>query len=366
MYEQQYGLTGKPFQLSPDPGFFFDSAGHRRAMSYLRYGLQQRQGFIVVTGDIGTGKTMLVGTLFRELDPQEIVAARIVSSNVDDHDLLRLVAAQFQIASEGASKAALLSRLEAFFRACAADGKRVLLVVDEAQNMPRSALEELRMLSNFEHEGQPLVQSFLLGQREFRALMRAPGLEQLRQRVTASYHLKPLTAAETEIYIRHRLGKVGWQGDPRIEPDVYAGVYQFTEGVPRRINTLMDRLLLNASLDGAHELNYSGLRGVTAEIGAEQSGGDAPSPVPPSSAPTESLASSPSSAAVDEIQRLEARLSAMQRAYDNLAGEMAKPPPPPSASLTPAAARWSWPRLMLATGAFGALLVGGLVLLNVL
>jgi type II secretory pathway predicted ATPase ExeA len=335
-------------------------------MSYLRYGLQQRQGFIVVTGDIGTGKTMLVSTLFRELDLQKIVAARIVSSNVDDHDLLRLVAAQFQIEWEGVSKAALLTRLEAFFRQCAVDGKRVLLVVDEAQNMPRSALEELRMLSNFEQDGQPLVQSFLLGQREFRTLMRSPGLEQLRQRVTASYHLKPLTGAETEIYIRHRLGKVGWHGDPQIEPDVYAGVYQFTEGVPRRINSLMDRLLLNTSLDGAHELTLSGLRSVTQEISVEQAGGDAPPPVFP--LPPRAEQPYPASVlepAADEIHRLEARLAAMQRAYDNLAGEMVKPPlPVPSADLQDS--RWSWPRLMFATGALGALLVGGLVLLNVL
>jgi putative secretion ATPase (PEP-CTERM system associated) len=365
MYEQQYGFSGKPFQLNPDPGFFFDSAGHRRAMSYLRYGLQQRQGFIVVTGDIGTGKTMLVSTLFRELDLQKIVAARIVSSNVDDHDLLRLVAAQFQIEWDGVSKAALLTRLEAFFRQCAADGKRVLLVVDEAQNMPRSALEELRMLSNFEQDGQPLVQSFLLGQREFRTLMRSPGLEQLRQRVAASYHLKPLTAAETEIYIRHRLGKVGWHGDPQIEPDVYAGVYQFTEGVPRRINALMDRLLLNASLDGAHELTFSGLRSVTQELSAEQTGSEAPPPVLPLPPRAESPAPLLEPAA-DEIHRLEARLAAMQRAYDNLAGEMVKPAPPPLPGADLPDSRWSWPRVMFATGALGAVLVGGFVLLRVL
>lgn len=353
MYEEFYRLTGKPFQLNPDPSFFFQSAGHQRAMAYLRYGLQQGQGFIIVTGDVGTGKTMLVNMLFEELESQNVVAAKIVSSNVSENDLLRLVCAEFDLPYERLSKASLLKQLEVFFKSCVDDGKRVLLVVDEVQNLPRGSLEELRMLSNFTHNGNPVVQSFLLGQREFRAIMRAPGLEQLRQRVLAAYHLKPLSPAETETYVKHRLGKVGWSLDPEIESDVFMGIYQFTSGVPRRINTLMDRLLLNASLDEAHRISFKNLRQITSEINYEQDLGrededpevaelvDLPPPglheaapavapgpsartvgrsadsAPPAAAPQDD-------AATAEIRKLEAKLAAMQRAFDNLSGDLAR------------------------------------------
>jgi len=359
MYEDFYKFTGKPFQLNPDPSFFFQSAGHQRAMAYLRYGLQQGQGFIIVTGDVGTGKTMLVNNLFRELDSTDIVAAKIVSTNVNENDLLRLVCSEFDLPYERLSKAALLKQLEVFFKSCVDEGKRVLLVVDEAQNMPRSSLEELRMLSNFDYKGMPVVQSFLLGQREFRAVMRSPGLEQLRQRVLAAYHLKPLTPPETETYIKHRLAKVGWADDPRIDGDVYMGVYQFTSGVPRRINTLMDRLLLNASLDDAHALTFAGLRAITSEIAQEQEadrqdeeGPDKPPVLKTSRAGTtpEQAGAEPRTepitdqAAIVEIRKLEAKLAVMQRAFDNLSGDLNRGPEAHAAAADATGARrgMSW------------------------
>ena len=269
MYEKFYHLSGKPFQLAPDPGFFFKSKGHQRAMAYLRYGIQQGQGFIVVTGDVGTGKSTLVGMLFNELEKHDLVAAKIVTTNVKEVDLLRMVAAGFDLSFERATKASLLKKLEYFFTACREEGKRVLLVVDECQNLPDGSIEELRMLSNFEYQGEPLVQSFLLGQREFRRTMRSKGFEQLRQRVIAAYHLRPLGDSEVKRYVQHRLRHVGWKDDPAIDEEVYSGIFEFTRGVPRRINTLCDRLFLNASLDESHHIGKSQLDTITEEIALE-------------------------------------------------------------------------------------------------
>ena len=270
MYEKFYKLTGKPFQLNPDPRFYFKSKEHVRAMAYLCYGLQQGQGFIIVTGDIGTGKTMLVNNLFRELEAQNVIAAKIVSTNVKETDLLRLLAAEFKLPYEKINKATLLLNLREFFQRCVDDGKRVLLIIDECQNLPRSSLEELRMLLNHDYKGMPLVQSFLLGQREFRGILRAPGLEQLRQRVIAAHHLKPLSVDEIKEYVLHRLQKVGWQDDPQFEEGLFVEVFRFTGGVPRRINTFMDRLLLRGALEHSHTITLAELTIVAAEIKTEQ------------------------------------------------------------------------------------------------
>lgn len=325
MYEAFYGLKGKPFQLNPDPRFFFKSRSHQRAMAYLRYGLQQEQGFIVVTGDIGTGKTMLVHNLFRELDRDRVVAAKVVSTNVEELDLLRLVAADLGLKARG-SKGTLLAALENHFRDAVKEGKRVLLVVDEAQNLPRGSLEELRMLSNFVHEEQPLVQSFLLGQREFRETLRSPGLEQLRQRVIAAFHLKPLAENEVRDYIVHRLRTVGWHDRPVFDDEVFGGIHAFTRGVPRRINTLMDRLLLHGALEERERLGVGDLTTVTGEIDSEQ-GWDTSADAAPhedGQNPGEAQRSKESQA---EIERLERRLAQMQRTVEQLHVRLQAPHP---------------------------------------
>jgi putative secretion ATPase (PEP-CTERM system associated) len=210
----------------------------------LRYGLSQSEGFIVITGDIGTGKTMLVKNLFRELDSTHVIAAQLVTTQLEADDLLRLVVAAFNLPYEDINKASLLKRFEEFLRDSARQGKRVLLVVDEAQNLPARSLEELRMLSNFQVADTPLLQSFLLGQEGFRAMLQGPGMEQLRQRVIAACHLNPLNAQETREYIEHRLRVAGWQDIPQFTDEAYTAIHQHTQGVPRRINVFCDRLLL--------------------------------------------------------------------------------------------------------------------------
>ena len=249
MYESFYNLSAKPFALSPDPRFFFGSRGHKRAQSYLQYGLTQGEGFIVITGDVGTGKTMLVRNLFAGLAKENIIAAQLVSTQLGADDMLRMVAASYGLAHEGLGKTTLLKNLETFLITRAREGKRVLLVIDEAQNLPLSSLEELRMLSNFQLSGKVLLQSFLLGQAEFKETLRSPQMEQLRQRVIAAYHLNPLGEDETKAYIEHRLTLVGWTTDPVISDEAYAAIHKYTSGVPRLINQLCDRLLLFGYLE---------------------------------------------------------------------------------------------------------------------
>lgn len=273
MYEEFFGFSGKPFQLSPDASFFFPSKEHKRALSFLEYGLNQGDGFIVITGDVGTGKTTLVQTLLETLDPREMLVATLVTTQLAEDDLLKLVAANFGLRPHSTSKAALLGDLEALFIQQARERRRVLLIVDEAQNLPAKSVEELRMLSNFQLDGKPLVQVFLLGQEEFRATLLSEGFEQLRQRVIATYHLNPLSEDETLTYIEHRLHTVGWENTPAFSDSVFPAIYDFCEGVPRRINNLCDRLLLFAFLEEQTELTAEMVESVAQEIGTEFWGG---------------------------------------------------------------------------------------------
>jgi general secretion pathway protein A len=249
MYEDYYHLSAKPFQLSPDPRFFFGSKGHKRAMAYLDYGLSLGEGFIVITGEVGAGKTTLVRNLFKHLERENIIAAQLVSTQLDAEDTLRCVAASLGLEHEGLNKSALLKNLEDYLNASARQGKRVLLVVDEAQNLTARAVEELRMLSNFQNNDRSLIQTFLLGQPEFRGILQGADMQQLRQRVIASYHLGPLDADETRGYIEHRLNLVGWKGNPDFSEEAFAAIHRFTGGIPRRINTFCDRLMLFGYLE---------------------------------------------------------------------------------------------------------------------
>ena len=268
MYESFYHFRAKPFQLSPDPSFFFSSKGHRRAMAYLEYGVHQGEGFIVITGEIGAGKTMLARTLARKLESQNLVMAQVVSTQLEADDMVRMVAAAFGLPHDD-NKAALIIKLEQFLLACHKQGKRTLLLVDEVQNLPLRSVEELRMLSNFQCEDKPLLQSFLLGQPEFRRTLQSPSLEQLRQRVIASCHLGPIVADETAAYIMHRMRMVGWRGDPSFSPDAIEAIHRNTGGIPRKINLLCDRILLMGRLDKKHEFTAADVTEVNDELQEE-------------------------------------------------------------------------------------------------
>jgi putative secretion ATPase (PEP-CTERM system associated) len=256
MYESHFGLTGPPFSLNPDPAFYFASRGHRNALAYLKFGVYQAEGFVVVTGEIGAGKTTLVRTLLGELDPGEIAAAQIVSTQLEAGDLLRSVALAFGIATKGLSKAELIASIEAFLTHLVIVKKRALLVVDEAQNLERAAVEELRMLSNFQLGSRALLQSFLVGQPELRPLLNSKPLEQFRQRVIASCHLGPMALDETRGYVEHRLHQVGWNvAKPAFDDTAFKRIFDRTAGVPRRVNLLCNRLLLSAYLESADRID---------------------------------------------------------------------------------------------------------------
>ncbi|WP_291994441.1 XrtA/PEP-CTERM system-associated ATPase [Candidatus Accumulibacter sp. ACC003] len=269
MYESFYGLTSKPFQLNPDPSFYFASKQHRRAMAYLEYGLNQNEGFIVVTGEIGAGKTTIVRGLLNELDSDKVVAAQLVSTQLDAEDTLRMVAAAFGVGTKNVGKSEMLLALEAFLVEVTSQGKRCLLIVDEAQNLTPRAVEELRMLSNFQFGTQALLQSFLIGQPEFRNVMQSPQMQQLRQRVIAACHIGPMDQDETQAYIEHRLKCAGSQGSPHFDAGAFEAVFEASGGIPRRINAHCDRLLLSGFLGGKSQFTRADVEEVARELKEE-------------------------------------------------------------------------------------------------
>jgi putative secretion ATPase (PEP-CTERM system associated) len=250
MYDEFYQLTGRPFQLTPDPEFYFESNTHRKALSYLGYGLAQGEGFIVITGEVGAGKSTLAAHLMASVDREQLTAAQIVTSKLDGDELVHMAARAFGLDVSGHDKAGALAQIELFLHDEARAGRRCLLVVDEAQNLAVEALEELRMLSNFQLGAHPLLQVLLLGQPEFRTLLQtSPLLEQLRQRVIASHHLEAMEPEEIGPYVEHRLACVGWRGNPMFEPRVYADLAKASGGLPRRVNQLVNRLLLMGAVE---------------------------------------------------------------------------------------------------------------------
>ena len=239
--------------------------GELRAVDRISFTAAKGELFGLL-GPNGAGKTTLVRNLFRKLEAKNILAAQLVSTHLGSEDTLRMAAAAFGLPFKDASKADLLTGLEEFLRLCDRQGKRALLVVDEAQNLAPRAVEELRMLSNFQTADKSLLQTFLLGQPEFRKTLNGSEMEQLRQRVIATYHLGPMDASETRSYIEHRLNTVGWRGDPSFGEDAFAAVYDYTTGIPRKINTLCDRLLLMGCLEELHDFGSSEVNEVIRDI----------------------------------------------------------------------------------------------------
>ena len=259
-----YGFRQPPFQMTPDVRLFFPSTVHSRAYAHLLYGLSQREGFVVVTGEVGAGKTTLIERLCAEFSTKDHAIARVMTTQVGDGDLLRLVAMAFGTPTEGGKAELLQGIVAGLLRGVAEMGRRHILIVDEAQGLPVASLEELRMLSNVTKGEHALLQVVLMGQPQLRHTLTRPDLDQLRQRVLAAYHLAALTREETHLYVRHRMTAVGWTGHPAWEETALDVVHEHSGGIPRRINRLCARVLLAGTLEHAAVLTTE-LVGITAE-----------------------------------------------------------------------------------------------------
>ncbi|MCW8943626.1 MAG: XrtA-associated ATPase [Sedimenticola sp.] len=270
MYESFYNFKAEPFRLSPDHRFCFSHKSYAKAKAYMQYAIHRAEGFVMVTGKPGTGKTTLVNDLVEGLSNSQIVVATIVSTQLEADDLLRLVACNFGLDIDAPNKAVVLQGLSVRLRRHHEEGTRALLIIDEAQDLSASALEELRLLTNLQLDNQPLLQIFLIGQENLRDLVQRPSMEQVHQRLVAACHLESLNEEDTKAYIRHRLDRVGWKDDPTLDEGVFSVAYQFSKGIPRRINLVCSRFLLHGSVEEKHRIRASDVRTVVQELQHEQ------------------------------------------------------------------------------------------------
>ena len=244
MYETYFALTQKPFSITSNPSFLFLSKRHREALAHLTYGIQERVGFIEITGEVGTGKTTLCRALLNQLD-DKTKTAFIFNSNLSESLLMQTIVEDLGIKTSQKGKGALFSELNRFLIDQLALGNNVVLIIDEAQNLSIKLLEQIRMLSNLESENEKLLQIVLVGQPELREKLNSPNLRQLRQRIAVRYHIEALNQDEVDQYIRHRLALAGANGGaPLFSREAVAAIYQYSKGIPRLINMVCNKALL--------------------------------------------------------------------------------------------------------------------------
>jgi len=269
VYRTYYKMTGEPFRLSPDHRFSLAHSSYANAKAYLQYAIFQGEGFIAVTGGPGTDKTTLISDLMEGVDKEHIEVATLTSTQLESRDLLQMVVNLFDLHPEDTSKPGLLQELEQFLNQQSYKGRRVILIVDEAQGLSAAALEELRLLANLQRNHQLLLQIFLVGQEQLLEMLRAPGMEHLHQRLIAASHLQPLELDEVIDYIEHRLSRVGWKGDPSIDEGALRVIYRYSGGIPRRINLICNRLFLYGGLEQKHALSAADARLVIEDLHKE-------------------------------------------------------------------------------------------------
>jgi general secretion pathway protein A len=267
MYQEFYGFRRPPFNNTPDPKFFFLSSKHKEGLSRLEYAAQARKGFVLMTGEIGSGKTTVCRALIQRLHVSTKVAL-VTNTSMTSEELIRNICSEFNLETEGESKGQMITRLNHFLIQQLSLDKNVLLILDEAQNLDNSVLEEIRMLSNLETAQEKLIQIFLVGQPELRDKINAPELKQLRQRVALRYHMRPLDAEETKEYVNYRIDRAEAVAPPRFSEKAIEEIYQYTEGVPRVINTLCD----NALIEGLSKEVFNINQGIVFDVIADLEG----------------------------------------------------------------------------------------------
>jgi general secretion pathway protein A len=270
MYDAFYQFREEPFRLSPDARHSFLHGSYKKAKAYMRYALHRGEGFVMVTGRPGTGKTTLINDLTADLRQHGGLFAALSSTQIEADDLLRLTLLKFGLDGEVAHKSQLIHQFEQFLKALHTEGRRPLLIIDEAQDLSRNALEELRLLTNLQQDNQPLLQVFLVGQEELKQTILNRNLEQLHQRIVAACHLSPLDVENTEEYIKHRLHHVGWDNDPELDPAIFALIHDSSQGIPRVVNQICSRLLLHGMVEEKHHLDTSDVEEVIASLREEQ------------------------------------------------------------------------------------------------
>ena len=266
IYERFYNLSADPFRLTADYHFTYAHDGYKKALAYLNFALYSEEGFIVITGRPGTGKTTLINDLISRLDISVVTTANLVTTQIEAKDLLHLIASSFGLETDTSLKSNVLVVLENFLKKNHSAGKRALLIVDEAQCLKFDALEELRLLSNIHSDGKQLLQIFLVGQEEFREHINAADLEQLRQRIIGATHLNPLTDEETVQYVIHRLYTAGWKNNPRITKGAVLLIHHFSGGIPRIINLICSRLLIYGCMEEKHDLDTNDMLTVLEDL----------------------------------------------------------------------------------------------------
>ncbi len=265
MYRQFFKLQDQPFNLTPDPRFIYLSPGHQEALEHMIYGVENRKGFILITGNIGAGKTTLTRLLMDHLDGRAETAL-IFNTFLNEIELLRAINREFGLAADSSSREALVETLNRFLVEQLKAGRNVVLILDEAQNLSVPVLEQIRMLSNLETDSQKLIQIIIVGQPELGRTLARPDLAQLNQRITVRCHLQPLVLEDTIRYIHHRLSVAGSQGLVRFDSGTFRLVHRYSQGVPRRINALCDRALLVAFGQGSHRITPAHLRQAQREL----------------------------------------------------------------------------------------------------
>jgi len=266
MYLEFFGLTEHPFRLTPDADFLFMSRAHARAKAYMDYTVLSRDGFVVVTGDIGSGKTTLINKLLAEL-PDDVVVAKVFQTQLNEIEFLQSVLTEFGEPATATGKVELLNTLNDFLIDCYRRNERALLIIDEAQNLSEKVLEEVRLLSGLETNKDKLISIILSGQPELAELVDAPHMEQLSQRVRLRFHLTALSEGESREYIRHRLEVAGHSGDDIFSEEAYSIIYEYSGGVPRLINSVCDMALLTAYVDESPVVTPQIVRSAIEELG---------------------------------------------------------------------------------------------------